>query len=79
MDNTLKKKIEYLSSGTTKEYLIDFLSYIKDQVADVRTELDVEPSIENAVRKATIKVIDDVIIGQLRPKQKVVIEPELYN
>lgn len=72
MTPELKRKIEVLSSGSTKDYLVDFLEYVKNQVADVRTSFNVKPENQMEVRMGVIQVIDELIINKLRknPKQK---------
>jgi hypothetical protein len=52
-----------------KEAVIEYLEYVKDNVADVRNNMNVPSEIDSVVRKAVVEVIDDMVIRELRTAQ----------
>lgn len=60
------KKLKGLAKGTKGTFLIEYLERVKNEVADIRSELHVKPELEREVRLAVCNVIDELLIEPLK-------------
>ena len=62
----VEARLEKLASSSAGDFLVEYLDLVKNYVADVRNPMNIEPAIENQVRKATCDVIDSYIVRRIK-------------
>lgn len=62
----MESKLKTLARGRTGKLLLEVLQELTDKVADVRTPIGCKPELENQVRIATIKVIEEQLVEKIK-------------
>lgn len=55
----MEEKLKYIAQSGISESLVEYIEYMKSQVADVRNKINVKPEIANEVRLATIEQLEE--------------------
>lgn len=65
LDLKEQRQLRALAQSTKGTFLMEYLQKVKDEVADIRSNLKVKPEIEREVRLAVCDVIDELLIQRL--------------